>query len=157
MEDKGLIRFYLFQCPPSLRPTPKVLDNLENFISHTDIGDRFAIEFRNEAWFRDAWERWARKMGVTMVSVDAPEFQNKVFRSSRRVYVRIHGRTAWYHHIYTESELVELYGYIREKIAGVDELYFFLNNNHGMLPTGELIIDTVGRYIEGIEYHVIPR
>ncbi len=152
MEERGLIKFYLFQCPPSLKPTSKTLENLENFIANADLGESFAIEFRNEAWFAPKWEQWGRKMGVTLVSVDAPEFRNKIFRSSSRIYVRIHGRTVWYHHLYTENEIIEIYRAIINKVEGVKELYFFLNNNHGMLPTGTLILNTIKKYLKRVEY-----
>ena len=152
MEEKELIHFYLFQCPPSLRPSAKILENLENFIHNVDLGEMFAIEFRNEAWFKPTWERWAKKFGITLVSVDAPEFQNKIFRSSNSIYVRIHGRTVWYHHLYNEKELVEIYETILQKIDNAKRLYFFLNNNHGMLPTGRLIIASIGKYISGLKY-----
>ncbi len=147
MENAGVVRFYLFQCPPYFRPTPKSVENLERFIDHADLGEMFAIEFRNEEWFNETWEKWARGLGITMVSVDAPEFPGKVFRSSGKIYVRIHGRSAWYHHIYTEDEVVDLLRSVDRKTEGCDELYFFLNNNHGMLPTGNLILRIVEKYI----------
>lgn len=147
MEHTGLIHFYLFQCPPSLRPTPKIVDNIEKFVIHANLGEMFAIEFRNEEWFKQKWEKWARKIGITMVSVDAPEFISRIFRSSRKIYVRMHGRTEWYSHIYNEKELAEIFEAIRMRIIGNECLYFFLNNNHGMLSGGRLIIEIIGKYI----------
>jgi len=152
MEERGLIHFYLFQCPPYLKPTPRNVENIERFVDATGLGEEFAIEFRNDEWFKPKWERWARKLGITMVSVDAPEFQNKIYCSSRRIYVRIHGRETWYHHIYSREEVVELLENVAKKMRGVDAVYFFLNNNHGMLPTGNMIIDIVEEQINGASY-----
>ena len=152
MEEKGLIHFYLFQCPPFLRPTPKVVENIEKFVDATGLNEMFAIEFRNDEWFKPTWERWARKLGITMVSVDAPEFQNKIYCSSSRIYVRIHGRKIWYHHIYSEEEVAELLKNVAKKMKGITTIYFFLNNNHGMLPTGNMIIDIIEKYISNAIY-----
>ncbi len=154
MERKGLIHFYLFQCPPYLRPTPKIVDNLEKFAMQTNLGEMFAIEFRHKDWFKPQWEKWGKKIGITMVSVDAPEFRSVVFRSSRRIYVRIHGRTEWYSHLYTEEELAKIYESIENKITGNECIYFFLNNNHGMLSTGRLIIETIGKYIKNTTFPI---
>jgi len=152
MEKKKLIRFYLFQCPPSLRPTTTMVERIEKFVEKVAIGDMFAIEFRNDDWFKQKWEKWLRRLGVTMVSVDAPDFINKIFKTTSRIYVRIHGRTAWYHHIYTEEELAEIFEAIRKKAHPGDEIYFFLNNNHGMLPTGRLIISIAKKYLPDATY-----
>ncbi len=156
MEKKGLIRFYLFQCPPSLRPTDVMVERIEKFIHEISIGGMFAIEFRNDEWFKQKWEKWLKQLGATMVSVDAPDFINKVFRTTNTIYVRLHGRTMWYHHIYSEEELAEIFGAIGRKADPSDEIYFFLNNNHGMLPTGKLIISIAGKYLPELIYKAPP-
>ncbi|MCR8463077.1 MAG: DUF72 domain-containing protein [Candidatus Korarchaeota archaeon] len=155
MEKEGIIKFYLFQCPPSLRPTVTAVERLEKFIQETSLGDTFAIEFRNKEWFNQKWEKWLRNLGATMVSVDAPDFVNQVFKTTNKLYMRLHGRTAWYSHVYSEEELLEIFVKVREKISPSDEVYFFLNNNHGMLPTGELIIRVAKKHMPELEYRRI--
>lgn len=152
MEKEGIIRFYLFQCPPSLRPTAKVVERLERFIEETSLNEAFAIEFRNVEWFSQMWEEWLRKLGATMVSVDAPDFVNQIFKTTNKLYVRLHGRTAWYHHIYSEEEISEILTKVQRKADPNDEVYFFLNNNHGMLPTGRLIIRMAKERIPELEF-----
>lgn len=142
MEKKGLIEFYLFQMPPSFRPTSRNIMKIKSFAEQVELGEKLAIEFRHIDWFNEKWVKWISKLGLTFVSVDAPGLESKIFKSSSRIYLRLHGRTEWYSHLYTKEELDELL----DKILGTideGEVYVFLNNNHGMLPTGKLLIDLI--------------
>jgi len=120
--------FYLFQLQPSL--TPNSAKKIENFFRKTKLKEKFALECRNEKWFKDKWSKWARKLGITLVSIDAPEFR-KIFNTSGIVYMRMHGRTAWYSHNYSQSELKEIVEKILEQKP--KKVYVFFNNNHNML------------------------
>ncbi len=124
------IDFYLFQLPPRMRPTIKIIERIETFIHYTGLGERFALEWRNKEWFNDKWIKWAEKQGVTIVSVDSPDF---IFyaRTTSYSYTRMHGRTIWYAHYYTDEELEE----VANKIIELDgeAAYIFFNNNHDML------------------------
>jgi len=123
------IDFYLFQLPPFM--TPKFAPAIEKFILRTGLGMRFAIEVRNQKWFNRECVSWASKLGVTWVSVDSPDFPLDVFNTNGLVYVRMHGRTAWYSHRYSGEELRE----VAEKIlkSGAEKAYVFFNNDHAML------------------------
>ena len=142
MEKEGLIDFYLFQLPPMIRPTEYNVKKIESFVDKVQLGTMFALEFRHIDWFDKKWERWAERLGITFVSVDAPGFESKIFCSSDRLYLRLHGREEWYSHIYTREEIAEILLKIAD-MENVDAVYIFLNNNHGMLPTGELIIKLI--------------
>ncbi len=124
------IDFYLFQLPPRIKPTKVMVKRLEEFIEYTRLGTRFALEWRNNEWFRREWVEWAKDLGITIVSVDSPEI---IFysRSSSYVYVRMHGRTLWYSHYYTDNELKE----VAEKLLSIggESVYVFFNNDHDML------------------------
>jgi len=126
---KENIDFYLFQLPPSL--TSKFFPKLENFIRKTNLKEKFALEVRNISWFEEKYVKEASKLGITWVSVDSPDFPREVYCSNKIVYLRMHGRTAWYSHFYTNEELEE----IKEKILKIkpEKVYIFFNNNHAML------------------------
>lgn len=128
--DKN-IDFYLFQLHPIL--TPKFKPKLEKFIKKTKLGRRFALEVRNKKWFENIDESisWAKKLGITWVSIDAPEFSKDVYNTSGVVYERIHGRTFWYSHNYSERELKEISKKI--KATKPKKVYVYFNNNHNML------------------------
>lgn len=100
------IDLYLFQLPPSM--TPKSMNTIERFIVETNLCKRFALEVRNVKWFNKTYVEWASKLGITWVSVDSPDFPLDIFNTNGIVYERMHGRTAWYSHYYTDEELREV-------------------------------------------------
>ncbi len=124
-----LIHFYLFQLPPTF--TSKFKDRLDGFIKRCKLGSRFALELRNETWFTEETVEWAKEVGITLVSVDAPEFPMKFFLTSDAIYLRMHGRTAWYAHDYSRKELEEVANRIWE--IRPKRVYVMFNNDHAML------------------------
>jgi len=125
--------FYLFQLPPSTKPDSK--KKIESFYKKTKLKERFALEWRNEEWFTEENVKWAKKLGLTLVSVDAPKLPRDIFNTSGIVYVRMHGRSAWYSHDYSDKELKEVIGKILQ--AKPEKVYIFFNNNHAMLPNAQ--------------------
>lgn len=127
------IDFFLFQAPPSL--TPKSASQIEKFFEKTRLGRRFALEVRNLKWFNEECMNWASRLGMTWVTVDSPDFPRDVFNTSGVVYVRMHGRTAWYAHLYSVEELKE----VAERIlrAKPEKAYVFFNNNTDMLRNSQ--------------------
>jgi len=125
------IRYFLFQLPPSFRPTGKLLENLEYFINEVNLGESFVLEWRNTEWFSDEWIRWAKSLGITLCTVDSPELPRNVLKSSKHVYVRFHGRTFWYSHNYSQEELYEVIKAIIE--ANPEYIAIYFNNDHHML------------------------
>ncbi|MCD6092787.1 MAG: DUF72 domain-containing protein [Candidatus Aenigmarchaeota archaeon] len=127
-----LISFYLFQAMPSFTDTDRVLE----FASKVKLGNRFAFEIRNKELLKD--EKLCRKLQkrVVLVSVDSPDFQNKIF-PGKVIYLRMHGRTDWYLHDYSEKELKE----IADKITELKpkKVYVFFNNDHNMLENARLM------------------
>ncbi len=124
------IDFYLFQLPPNAIPKIEFIERLEKFINEVNLGERFALEWRNVRWINEKWISWCRNLNLTLVSVDSPEMKFYI-KTSRSVYLRMHGRTAWYAHNYSESELIEV---SREVLKlNPENIYIFFNNNHDML------------------------
>jgi len=142
LEEKGLIDFYLFQLPPSYRASRENWARIEYFASKTELGPRMAVEWRHVSWFNDEWIDRAREIGVTVVSVDSPDFLFYT-RSTDYVYVRMHGRSYWYAHYYTDEELLE----VARKIMGLggSRVYVFFNNDHDMLENARRMHDLLLR------------
>lgn len=130
------IDFYLFQLPPQMKPSMAI--KIEEFVRKTKLNERFALEVRNVSWFKEEWIKWARKLGVTWVSIDSPDFPLDVFDTSGVVYERIHGRSSWYSHNYTENELNE----IKRRIlgAGAVRAYVYFNNDADMLRNAQRML-----------------
>ncbi len=130
------IDFYLFQMPPSI--TPNAASHVERFIKDTKLRRRFALEFRNAEWFKNEWINWAIDLGITLVSVDTPNLPRYIFNTSDLVYLRMHGRTSWYAHQYSENELYEIESKIL--LANPEKAYVFFNNDHAMLKNAKTML-----------------
>jgi uncharacterized protein YecE (DUF72 family) len=130
------IDFFLFQAPPSL--TPKFASQIEKFYAKTGLGKRFALEVRNLKWFNNEYTSWASTLGMTWVSVDSPDFPCDVFNTSGMVYVRMHGRTEWYAHLYSAEELKEVADRILR--AKPEKAYVLFNNDHAMLENSRKML-----------------
>ncbi len=133
------IDFYLFQLPSSA--SPKLLERIEKFIEKTELKERFAFEARNVEWFKKRYIEWAEKLSITWVSVDAPYYENlprEIYCTNGLVYLRMHGRSEWYAHYYTDEELRE----VAERIfkANAKKAYVYFNNNHAMLENARRML-----------------
>jgi uncharacterized protein YecE (DUF72 family) len=134
------IDFYLFQLPPSTKPNSA--KKIENFFKKTNLKKRFALEWRNVEWFEEEWVKWAKSLGLTLVSVDAPDFTKlprRIFNVNGIVYLRMHGRSGWYSHNYKD---IELKG-IKKKILKVKpkKVYVYFNNDHNMLSNARRMLE----------------
>jgi uncharacterized protein YecE (DUF72 family) len=120
-----LIHYYLFQLPPSFTD----IDALDQFIAATGT-EKLAVEFRHPNLLTQELKKWGRDQGILLVSIDAPKLPTTLM-SDAIIYERIHGRTGWYSHDYSDEELRE----IQERIlAGHPEtVYVLFNNNHAMM------------------------
>ena len=123
------IDYFLFQLPPSFTPKGKSL--IEKFFGKIKTAKKCALELRHELWFKEDLIKWVKSLGITWVSIDAPEFTRDIVKTTKNVYLRIHGRADWYRHNYTDRELRN----IGKRIIAVqpDKVYIFFNNNHNML------------------------
>ena len=133
-----LIDFYLFQLPPNFSATERNIERLKLFSGATGLGWRMAVEFRHTTWFTSETEKLCRSLGVTPVSVDSPLGTWIAASGNGVVYLRMHGRTAWYAHDYTEEELRG----VAEAVASLKPraVYVFFNNNHWMLGNARLML-----------------
>lgn len=132
---RELIDFYLFQLPPSF--TPDNRDVLAEFIKFTNLKDKFALEPRNQKWFNEEEIKWAKKLNVTWVSIDAPKFPNTIYQTSDKVYLRMHGRTNWYQYNYSKKELKEIS--LRIKALKPKAVYIYFNNDQDMLANAQVM------------------
>ena len=133
---QSVLDFYLFQLPPNT--TPNSAPAIEAFAEKIGIGNRFALEVRNSEWFRKEWTTWAEKLGITLVSVDAPDLPRDIFCLDGVVYLRMHGRTAWYSQRYSAKELQEVAVNIRK--AKPKKAYVFFNNDTAMLENAQTML-----------------
>ena len=145
LESIGVIDFYLFQLPPSFHASIKNWSRIEEIASKTELGERMAIEWRHRSWFSHEWLDRAKSLGVTIVSVDSPEIIYYT-RTSESVYVRLHGRSYWYSHYYTDEELLDV---IRNVLRlKPKKIYVFFNNDHAMLENARRMMELFRKCLE---------
>ena len=124
-------------------------------------GDRPLVEFRHRSWLdeenRAETLAFLEELGATHVVVDAPKTDAKnlvptvVAATSPLAYVRMHGRNAgtWnvrggsasdrFDYLYSEDELREWAGPLRELAESAEEVYVLFNNNRwSRTANGEL-------------------
>jgi uncharacterized protein YecE (DUF72 family) len=114
-------------------------------------GDRPLVEFRHRSWLDDENRAdtlaFLEEVGAAHVVVDAPKTDAKnlvptvVAATSPLAYVRMHGRNAatWnvrggsasdrFDYLYSEDELREWTGPLRELAESAEEVYVLFNNN----------------------------
>jgi len=62
------IHYYLLQFPSRFTD----LDKIEKFIENCG-NEKISIEFRNDSMFTDEILKWGERLGILLVSIDAPE------------------------------------------------------------------------------------
>jgi len=129
-----LIDFYLFQAAPKYNDVGKILE----FAEKADLGERLAFEIRNHDLLGDDAACSELMDRVTMVSVDSPDYRNRIF-PGKKVYLRMHGREEWYMYDYPEEELEATAEKIRE--CGPEKVYVYFNNDHSMLENARMMRD----------------
>lgn len=127
MQDR--ISFYLFQFPEYFRPTHENLLKIRSFVKDMVLEGLAVVEFRHQDWWRYVKE--IEGCGAIFCSVDAPDLPRTIIPSNDAVYLRMHGREAWYAHFYERRELREI---VNELLRlDVSREYVYFNNDHGML------------------------
>jgi uncharacterized protein YecE (DUF72 family) len=111
---------------------------LQGFVKATRLGKRFALEGRRDEWFNLKIREFCESIGITLVSVDAPELPRNIFSCNGMVYLRMHGREFWYTHYYTDEEMKEVAMKIVE--AKPKCCYVFFNNDTNMLRNANAML-----------------
>mgnify|MGYP003876637907 CR=1 FL=1 len=130
------ITFFLFQMPPSFVASQANLERLAQFFRRIELSSTAVVEFRHDSWWSKVKE--VESLGLVFCSVDSPDLPRDVFATNDVVYLRLHGREAWYAYVYDESELIEIAKKVKELSAS--KKYVYLNNDHGMLTNGKLLM-----------------
>ncbi len=125
LEEK--LGLFLLQIAPQTRCDPVLL---KQAILAFDEPSRVAVEFRRKDWLNEDIRALLANLGATFVSVDSPQQKPLDWVTSRSGYIRLHGRSRWYSHDYSTTELQEI-GEIARKmvIGGAKTIYIFFNND----------------------------
>ncbi len=121
---EGKLGCFLFQFPPSYKYTPS---RLKSIVEQLDPKFRNAVEFRHKSWWRKSVYRALEKRGLIFCTVSAPRLPEDLIKTSDVVYVRLHGRSRWYRHDYTDEELSILADKIDK--SGAREAWIYFDND----------------------------
>jgi uncharacterized protein YecE (DUF72 family) len=160
LRETGKLGGILLQFPSYVVPKPASYDYLEWAVEQLQ-GDEALVEFRHAAWLddehRDETLGFLERHGLTYVIVDAPRTEGRnvlptvVATTSPTAYVRFHGRNAetWnkrtgsaaerFDYLYSDEELREWAGQLRELAAKAEVVYAMFNNNGRSAVGGETI------------------
>ncbi len=124
----NLLGMVLLQIAPS---TPYDLKRLRQALLAFPDTSIVAVEFRNPEWISTETETLLRDMGVTFCNADFPIQKLTYILTSKRAYIRLHGRRQWYSDFYDDSELAEIANIARDLAhRGASEVYVFFNNDY---------------------------
>ena len=151
LRSSGKLGGILFQFPSYVVYKDRSLDYLQ--WARERLGDdEMLVEFRHVSWFgdehRDETLRFLEDLRATNVVVDAPRIEGAknvaptvLALTSPTAYVRFHGRNAdtWnkrggsaaerFDYLYSDDELEEWVGPLRELAERAEQAYAFFNNN----------------------------
>ena len=123
-----LLGMILLQVAPS---TPYDLKRLKQALLAFPDPSIVAVEFRNPDWLSTETETLLRDLGVTFCNADSPSQKLTHVLTSKRAYIRLHGRRNWYSDFYEDDELVEIADIARDLArSGASEVYVFFNNTY---------------------------
>ena len=151
LRQTGKLGGILFQLPPYIVPKASAFEYLE--WARDQLGDdTMLVEFRHRDWYAEERRAdvlsWLEEHRMAYVTVDAPRREGGnvpetvVAVTSPTAYVRLHGRNAatWnarggsaavrFDYLYSEEELGEWVGPLRELASESEQAYAFFNNNN---------------------------
>ena len=151
LRSAGKLGGILFQFPSYVVFKDRSLEYLQ-WAREQLGGDEMLVEFRHVSWFddehRDETLRFLEELRATLVIVDSPRIegaknmaQTVLALTSPTAYVRFHGRNAetWnkrggsaserFDYLYSDDELREWVGPLRELAGQAEQAYAFFNNN----------------------------
>jgi uncharacterized protein YecE (DUF72 family) len=151
LRSTGKLGGILFQFPSYVVYKDRSLDYLR--WARKQLGeDEMLVEFRHFSWFDDEHRadtlRFLEELGAANVIVDAPRIEGAknviptvLALTNPTAYVRFHGRNAstWnkrggsaaerFDYLYSDDELREWVGPLRELAEEAEQAYAFFNNN----------------------------
>ena len=153
LREAGKLGALLLQLSPAFSPRKHKLDELDHLTS-LFRECRLAIELRNRNWLtdvhRDATLQFFKDRELALVLVDAPQSEHfTVMQSENQLtnlklaYLRLHGRNARayisgrsvaerFNYDYSDEEIAEVAGRVRELAEDTDEVHVAFNNNHSL-------------------------
>ena len=114
-----------FQLPPSFKADS---ERLKEFIKLLPGNQRFAFEFRHPSWFVDEIYTILRKANCALIASDTPRYPYEEVQTANFMYLRLHGHEQLYASSYSEKQLKDYAGKIKDWQKTSDIFVFFDND-----------------------------
>lgn len=122
----GLI---LLQLAPK---TPYDPERLKETILAFENPQKVAVEIRSKEWFTEEVKKILAQINAPFCNADSPKMKlSDWVTSSKAAYIRLHGRSRWYSHDYSDEELFEIATLAKKFSQKAQEVYIFFNNDFG--------------------------
>lgn len=116
---------FLYQLPPSYSYTPQ---RLSTIVSQLKNGHRNVVEFRHKSWWNEDVYHAFKEANLIFCSCSGPRLPDELIQTSDEVYIRFHGKAAWYRYDYSDDELQEWANRIKKSEAR--EIWIYFNNDY---------------------------
>jgi uncharacterized protein YecE (DUF72 family) len=115
----------LIQLPPSLK---KDIPKLETFLEAMPTDYRYAIEFRNDSWFKEEVTEVLKKHNVAVVISHSPEWPYWIMPTADFIYARFHGKDELFTSPYADKDLKEWAATLQSLRPEDQKGWIFFNN-----------------------------
>lgn len=116
----------LYQLPPSLK---KDLPRLGAFLERLPSDIEHAVEFRHSSWYDEDVLALLDAQGAGFVTHDLAGLISPRWASGRTAYVRFHGTGGKYWGRYSEEQMADWAGWLREQRAEGRSAWAYFNND----------------------------
>ncbi len=118
----------LYQLPPGLHRDDTLLSD---FLDKLPRGLKHVIEFRHESWLVEEVFEILRRYKVGFCVFDMPKLACPLLATADFAYIRFHGKDSLYSSCYSDEEMSDWAGRIREMAKGLNAVYIYFNNDIG--------------------------
>lgn len=115
---------FLYQLPPSYHYSPA---RLRAIVTQLPNGVRNVVEFRHPSWWNTATYKAFEKANIIFCSCSAPRLPDELIKTADEIYIRFHGKKAWYRHNYSKEELKTWVERIEK--ANAQRVWVYFNND----------------------------
>lgn len=116
----------LYQLPPNMHRNDDVL---ASFLSGLPGEIKHVIEFRHQSWLEKDVFDILRSHNIGLCVFDMPSLTCPLVATADFAYVRFHGRDQLYASNYSDEQLAEWAGRLRDLATNLKEVYVYFNND----------------------------
>ena len=116
----------LYQLPPNMHRNDDVL---ASFLAGLPGGRKHVIEFRHQSWLEKDVFDILRSHNIGLCVFDMPSLACPLVATADFAYVRFHGSDQLYSSNYSDEQLADWAGRLRDLAINLKEVYVYFNND----------------------------